>query len=361
MTKKIPIPLLIALLCALFVSGVALAAEDAPQGRVQTVYGEIIAITDDSFTLQSQSGDLFTYFVDKTTNYRSSDVEEPNFSDLFVGGKISVFAPGNAEEYPTARLVIMLPEDFDPSEWAGARARGQVIEVNPDAGSFVVQTNSGEEQAFSVDDTTRFFGQLASLSDVQVGWSVGVGAVENDDGGLLAKLIIGLNVQDSSLHAGTITVVIPAAGTFTMQTRQGEEMTIAVDENTNFNSRAREIQGLVDLAPDMVAVVYGSSQDDYVFMASRVIVGDAEDLPNYDVKALGQITGIGIDSVSLQSRNGEELTFLVDEETNFRSREGEVSGLVDLIEGMSLLIGAYEDEDGQIVAKLIFVRESQTP
>jgi len=349
------------MLCALLISGVALAAEDAPQGRVQTVYGEIIAITDDSFTLQNQNGDLFTYFVDETTNYRSSEVDGPGFTDLFVGGKISVFAPGNTEEYPTARLVIMLPEDFDPSEWSGARARGQVIEVNPDAGSFVVQTNSGEKQAFSVDDTTRFFGQLSSLSDLQVGWSVGVGAIENDDGSLLAKLIIGLNVQDSSFHAGTITAVIPAAGTFTLQTRQGEEMTIAVDENTNFNSRVGEIQGLVDLAPDMVAVVYGSSQDELVFMASRVIVGDVDDLPNYDVKALGLVTGIGIDSVSIQSRNGEEMTFLVHEETNFRSREGEVSGLVDLNEGMSLLVGAYEDEDGQIVAKLIFVRLSQTP
>jgi len=111
----------------------------------------------------------------------------------------------------------------------------------------------------------------------------------------------------------------------------------------------------------MVAMVYGSPQNDGVFLATRVIAGNAEDLPNYDVNALGQITMVGVDSIHLQNRNGEEMTFLVDGETVFRSRGGEVSSLADLEEGMSVLIGAYETEDGQLLAKLIFVRASQTP
>ncbi len=356
MTRKLFIPLTIAVLFAILMSGVALASDDAPQGRGQNIYGEVIAIADDSFTIKNQNGDLFTYFVDAATNYRSFEVEEPGFTDLAIGGKIAVIAPGSAEEYPTARLVILLPDDFDPSQWVGVRGRGDVIAIDHAANTFVIQTNSGEEQTYSVDDTTRFFGQLSSLDELQIGTSVGVGGVETDDGGSLARLVIGLEVQNVTLHAGTISEVNPTDGTFTLGTRQGEAWTIAVDENTNFNSRAGEIESVDDLLPDMVAMVYGNSQDDGIFLAARVVAGNAEDLPNYDVKALGQITDVGADTLSLQSRNGEELTFLVDEETKFRSRESEVSGLSDLEAGASVLVGAYETEDGQLLAKLIFVR-----
>ena len=111
----------------------------------------------------------------------------------------------------------------------------------------------------------------------------------------------------------------------------------------------------------MVAMFYGALQDDGIFLATRVIAGDAEYLPNYDVKALGQITAVGVDSISLQPRNGEEMTVLVDEETAFRSRGSELTGLGDLVEGSFALVGAYETDDGQLLAKLIFVKAAQSP
>ncbi|MBL7163125.1 MAG: hypothetical protein ISS57_11000 [Anaerolineales bacterium] len=361
MTKKLSIPLLIAFLCAMLISGVVLAAEDTPQVRGQRIYGEIVAIADDSFTMQNQNGEQFTYLVDENTSFRSSEIEEPGITDLQVGAKVAVFAPGRVDENPAARLVILLPDEFDPSQWAGVRSRGKITQVDLDASSFVVQTNSGEEQIFLIDETTRFFGQLSGLSDLQTGFEVAVGGVETDDGELLARLVIATEVQNTNVHAGTITEVTPAAGTFTLQTRQGEELIIAVDENTNYNSRAGKIDGLDDLAPDMAAMVYGSPQDDGIFLAARVIAGNEEDLPNYDVKAFGQITSIGANSLTLQPRNAEEMTFLVDGETTFRARGGEVNGLGDLAEGMFALVGAYETQDGQLLAKLIFVRASQTP
>ncbi len=361
MTKRLSIPLLIAILSAMLMSSMALAAEDTPQGRGQSMYGEIVAVAVDGFTVQNQAGEQVTYLIDEKTSYRSSEIEEPGLSDLQVGGKVAVFAPGRPPESPTARLVILLPDDFDPSQWAGVRARGEIVAVDLDAGSFVLQTNSGEERPFLVDDTTRYFGQLSGLRDLQSGWEAGVGGVETDDGDLLAKFVIGVDIQNAKIHAGTITGVIPSAGTFTLQTRQGEEWTVAVDENTRYNSRAGEIAGLDDLVPDMVAMVYGSPQDEGVFLAKRVIAVDVEDLPNYDVKAFGQITAVSEDSFTIQPRNGDERTFLVDEETSFRAREGEVNGLDDLEDGMFALVGAYETEDGQLLAKLIFVRAPQTP
>ncbi len=359
--KKLIAPFTIAILCAILVVGSALAAEDTPQGRGQNIYGVVIAIADDSFTLQNQDGKLFTYFVDDSTNFRSPEIEAPDFANLELGGKIAVFAPGSDEAYPAARLVILLPEDFDPSQWAEARTRGEVVSVDIEAGSFTLQANSGEEKSFWVDDSTRFFGQLSSLNDLQVGMSVGVGGVEAEDGEVLARLIVGANTQEAKLHAGTIMVVTPAAGTFTLETRQGDDLIIAVDENTIFNSRAGEIESLNDLTVDMVAMVYGSSQDDGVFLATRLVAGDTDDLPNYDVKAIGQVTEVGVDSVSLQPRNGEEMTFLVDEETTFRSRGNELTSLGDFEEGSFALVGAYETDDGQLLAKLIFVRAAQSP
>ena len=356
MKNKFFISLFVALLCSLFLSNIGLAEEMG-----QSIYGEIVAIDENSFTMQNHNGDQFTFLIDEITNYRSSEIDEPSHSDLEVGGTVAVFAPDQVEVTPTARLVILLPGDFDPSQWAGTRVRGQIMVVNLEEHSFVIQTRSAQEQTFIVDDSTRFFGKLSGYNDLQAGVEVVVGGMETDDGDLIARLVIEADLLNAKSHVGTITQVIPAAGTFTLQTRQGEERMIAVDANTNYNSRAGEIEGLNDLLPDMVAMVYGVLQGDGVFLASHVIAGDADDLPNYDVKALGQIIAIGDDSITIQSRNGEEMVFLVDDETNFRSRGNAVTSLDDLEVSMFTLVGAYEKEDGQMLAKLVFVRVSRKP
>ena len=138
-------------------------------------------------------------------------------------------------------------------------------------------------------------------------------------------------------------------------------MIVAVARNTAFNSRNGDIEGLNDLTQDMVVMVYGSSQDDGVFLATRIVAADAEDLPNFDVKAWGQVTAVEVNSISLQPRNGEEMTFLVDEESIFRSRGNELTSLGDLEEGSFAFVGANETDDGQLLAKLIFVRAAQSP
>ncbi len=365
MTKKIAIPLIVALLVSLLVSGVALAADDDPNapsafgGRIS--YGEVTEITADNFTVQTWRGGAFTYQVDENTRFRSSEIEEPGFGDMQVGYKVLVIARPDSDGLLTARIVALLPGDFDPSQWFGVRARGDVTAVDLAASTFTLHTPAGEDKTFTVVEHTRFIGQAASLEDLLVGWVAGVAAKEQDDGTLLASVLITAEQPRRVRHAGTVTGVDVAASTLALNTRQGEDLTFVVDDDTRFHSRNGEIEGLADLQPDMIAIVFAQPQSDGTLLAIRVAAGSPDDLPNFDVKSGGQVAAIGADSFTIQPHDGDEVTFLVSEETNFRSPGGSVHSLEDLEVGMVALVGGDDLGDGEYLAKLVIAGQAPSP
>ena len=162
-------------------------------------------------------------------------------------------------------------------------------------------------------------------------------------------------------HAGTVTGVDAAASSFTLNTRQGEDLTFVVNDDTKFHSRNGEIENLTDLQTDMLAIVIAHPQGDGTLLAIRVAAGSPDDLPNFDVKAGGHITAIGIDSFTVQPQDGDELTFLVSEETNFRSPGGSIHGLEDLEVGMVALVGGDDLGAGEYLAKLVIAGQTSSP
>lgn len=358
MITKTVLPFSLALICLLFFSGVVLAANELPQGNSQAEYGVVVALGTGSITVQNPQGAENIFIVDENTQYRAAHLDEPGIDDLQEGSKVAVFSRTANGDAGIARLIVVLPDDFEPGQWASIRARGEITHVDGGVNSFVVQTQSGEEMVFFTDDQTRYYGQVSGYDDLVVGLNVAVGGTEDGDGGLIAKLIGAADSDNTSRRVGTIGEVLPAAGTFTLITRQNEELVIAVDENTRYRSRDDQIQELVDLAPDMVAVVVGVLQEDGVIMSSQVAVANKEDLPNFDVRSGGTIISIVENSLTIQNRSGEEITFLIDDETNVRGL-GASSNLEDLEVGMIALVGGYESDDGPPMAKLIIVRENK--
>jgi hypothetical protein len=359
MIKKLTMPILVALMLAAALSGVASAAEGIGQRQVN--YGEVVGLGDDNFTVQTRRSGELTYLVMESTRFRAPQIDEPGFGDLQVGGKVLVFSWAASQEALTARLVVLLPEDFDPAAWAATRARGQVTAVDVPAGSFSLETPAGEVKTFFVNDQTRFLGQPSSLEDLQVGWRAAVGGEEMEDGSLLAKIVLAGDAERPRLRAGTVTGVTPAAGTFTLLTRNGDELVFAVDDSTQFHSRTGEIEGLADLVPDMVALVSGIPGGEGVWAAKHVAAGEAEDLPDYDQKIRGRVTRVGGSAFSVSTPNQDEWTFQVSEETRFWGRGGEVQTLDDLEAGQLVWVGAHESASGELLAKLVFVLARQTP
>ncbi|MEX0787363.1 MAG: DUF5666 domain-containing protein, partial [Anaerolineales bacterium] len=149
--------------------------------------------------------------------------------------------------------------------------------------------------------------------------------------------------------AGEVTGVDPAASTFTLHTRAGEDLVITVTDETRFVSRQGEIDGLEDLEAGMKAFVRGEVTADGAHIAKTVGVGNPGDRPDH-ARYAGAVTSVGDRSFSIQPREGGEVTFLVDENTEFHSRDGSVNGLEDLRIGMHVGVGAAAQDDGSLLA-----------
>ncbi len=262
MTKKIGFPvvaaIVLALIAGLAASSTALAQSGGPLGRLlkaRPVLGQVTAIGKSEFTVEKKDGTELTFKVDERTRYRSKEKTELAFTDLKTGQWVAVVVErGQGErgqgERGTARLVVTLPEDFDPTQFEGAR--GKVIDVNPAASQFTIENREGQKTVVTTNSETVFRGEVTSLADLEVGMLAGVVNKEAAGDGMQARLVRAGN--PTSRYTGEITRVNSSAGTFTLKTRRtGEEMTFTVDENTRF--RGREAQSLADLKAGMMVLV----------------------------------------------------------------------------------------------------------
>jgi hypothetical protein len=354
MSKKIVLTLVLTLVFALVGGGVAVAyaaeaqadqtaantwaptADDpAPDKKVHAALGQLTALGEDSFTLKVRAKEV-TVLVDENTTFETLEGEAITFANLQVGRWVAGRAR-QTEAGLVALRVVLLPEGFDPAEWF--KVGGTVLTVDASANTLTIQTPSKENKTFAVDANTRYAGQVASLAEIQPGMRAGITGLKSE-GTPLAKVIIAGNPPVRK--AGEVTAVDTAASAFTLQTRQGEAVTIHVDENTRFRSRDGKITKLADLQPGMVALAIGQAQADGSLLARSVA---ANEKPNFDIKAAGQVTAVdatGAQTFTIKNREGQETTFKVTGETVFRDRRGVVKTLADLQVGMRVRVGAKE-------------------
>ncbi|MBN2550562.1 MAG: hypothetical protein JXB15_15465 [Anaerolineales bacterium] len=358
MSKKLYIPIVIALLVAViagaFVSSGAYAKTKeglAQVRRPHTELGKITQVADDRFTMEKRDGSTATFLVNDETRFFDKEKTELSLADVKVGQWVGVAAPKGEAEDRTARLVLILPEDFDPENMSGAA--GTISSVNAGAAEFTLKNRQGEEVTFLVNEETKFLGQVADLASLEVGMAGMVRAEEQDDGSLLA--ISARAGYPVAKKVGEITAVNQDDGTFTLKTlRGGEELTIQVDEETRYRTKDGELNGLGDLQPGMMgAVLARSSGEEGVFQAAVVIALDKKELPKVDKRAIGKVLSVDKNAFTIQARDGQEYTFQVTGDTKFRSRGGQVQSLEDLKEGMLVIVGAKELGNGEYQAQVV--------
>ncbi len=265
---------LIALALAFVFSLTALAAPatdtDTPRRRARVA--QVTAVDANAFTVTTPNGKTATVQVDEQTTYRLAGGGEASFADIQVGRWVTGrFERTDQEGVLLARVVVILPEDFDPGKWKGARRyKGKVVEAGND--------------------------------------------------------------------------------TLTIATRDGQTLTFAVTAETKFRSRDGSVNGLADLQPNMPVIVIARQQEDGSLTALGIGAGKPGGHANRPSRYMGKITAVGDNSLTIETRDGQTLTFAVTAETKFRSRDGSVNGLADLQPNMPVIVIARQQEDGSLTA-----------
>jgi len=363
MFKRYYAPVFISAILSLLVTNLAFAKSNEdprrPRGGGRGI-GQIIALGVDQITVNSRLGEEHVIFVDENTRYREIEGETIGFEDLQVGDWIAGIVRFDADlGGPLARLILLLPEDYDPSQRLGFRRRGKVLEVDTEAKILTLQTRAGSELTVIINENTLFKGGVDDLSDLQEGMVAAVAGIKQADGGLLAHVVLARHPLVKL--AGEIKSIDLGGSSFILDTRRGEEVSILVDEQTKFRSREGEINGLEDLQPGVVAVVLAKKEEGGILVALGVAAGTWDQLPHLDLRVAGRVLQVGEDSFSIKVRDGEQYTLIVTDETRFRSRGGVVQGLEEMRPGMPVAIGAVQLEYGSYEAKLVLVGMLRRP
>jgi len=321
MFKKIVLSLMAALLITVSISGAAFAAEEDPQGFVKA-RGEVIDVnlSAGKFKLEKSDGTIMTFFVDENTRFRGR-VE--SLEDLQVGWKAGVAAHEGNGKGEGGKLLAVLVIAGDPADYI--QVRGEITRVDPGAGTYQLQKPDGTEMTFLVNENTRYGGQirmtlaliagdapelvkakgvvtavdagagqfeikkpdgttgryfvnektryqgqLSSLDEMQVGWQAAVAAKVDDDGKLIAVLVIAGTRPEVIRARGTVSAVAVGAGKFKLTKPDGTVLTIFVDENTHFRGQAANLS---ELENGWRAGVVAVEQADGKLLARLVVSG----------------------------------------------------------------------------------------
>jgi hypothetical protein len=239
-------------------------------------------------------------------------------------------------------------------------ALGQVTSIGE--GFFTMTARNTEVTILVIDDTVfkNRDGSDASFDDLGVDRWVLVTARRNADGDFVARRVVLMpeGFDPADLHlvrmAGEVDKINNGQDTFTITKLDGESVTLNVDGHTRWLGALTELK---DLEKGMKVGVVAKQQDDGSLLA-KIVGARKED--RQGGRAVGQVTAVGNDELTVEARRGT-LTFVVDDETRFKSRDGSVEGLDDLEAGMKVLVVFVVQDDGSLLAKLIGAGASTMP
>jgi hypothetical protein len=223
----------------------------------------------------------------------------------------------------------------------------------------VIRNLSGGQHTYQVDGQTRYFdenGQTATVQELASGRWVLVQAARSGLTTWTARTVYLLPASFSPpedlnlLVAGQLTSASAADGTFSLQARSGQDWTFALGQGAVFLGQNKSLSAL---KPGMQVVVAGinaaqsGSPTAYLVFARQRLARYA-----------GSISGVdpANNTFTLTVRSsGQDVAFLVNPDTRFRSQNDQYKSLADLQPGMLAVVQAAEQGQGQWVASLVAV------
>jgi hypothetical protein len=159
------------------------------------IVGEIISVESNQFKMMSRTEE-FTLNINDNSRFWIPAEGEVGSDSLEVGRRMVVFAQNAEQGDWNARLVILLPMNFN-FPWRSVICKtGIVTRVDQQAENFSIRTPSGRSFTFSVDENTRFKGQVLDLGDLKVGMIASVVGQRLKDGTLLARAVSARKVPE---------------------------------------------------------------------------------------------------------------------------------------------------------------------
>ena len=347
MTKKILIAVSAAVIVTLL-AGVWISAEAAAKNpeifkrfrKPAGAFGQVTSSNTGQLVITKRSGEEVTFLVNESTTFRDRAGNELTSGDLQPGSWVIVLSPRGEQNSLEARLVVVLPDDFDPENVVGAR--GVIADIDQDASQITLKTRLGEELVINFGPETIFKGQAPDISSLQEGMWARIFSQKLEAGGLMADAV--RSTDPVRTMVGEIVEINNDSQTLTILTRRGrDEVTVTLDASTRFRSRDESISNFGDLEQGMSALVITKTEPGReVNRAVLVAAARPEDLPQVDKQVFGELISIEGSALTVKARDGQQYVFVVDENTKFRSRNGKLSDLEDLTEGMILFVAGKE-------------------
>ncbi|MEJ2011976.1 MAG: DUF5666 domain-containing protein [Anaerolineales bacterium] len=358
--RSFRIVLLVSLLSFTLV-GIAYAQDDALGAEIRRA-GVIttVDLPGDTFTLRMVRGGDVHVHVTGSTEFRSPDGELSGFEDLEPGMRAMVIGEQRGDgTIQASQVTAVRAEDLPPS----GRVFGQISGVSAFEGTFSLQTRDGRSLTFHVTDRTQFRdrdGAVQSIGDLETGMQAMVLGYEKDgewDALLVVAGFIDDDIKERIFRVkGEITGSVPGQDTFSLVTHEGETYTFQVSDRTRFRSPDGTVTSIHDLKKGMTALVGAIETEEHGNLALLVAAGqpaERPERPSIDIRAGGIVRSLGGDTLTIETRNGESITFLVDENTVYRSRDGSISGYADLETGLIALVGGSKLGDGDLLARWV--------
>jgi len=356
MKKKLTLSLLLTVILSLVLTTVGYARDNqivSNKWLKPNYLAQIVSIDDNEFTVKKINGEELQIKVDDQTRYWVIGQGKGAFEDLEIGRWVTGFWPGKDGDEVTTRLVILLPEDFDPENLPERRVGGLVQEVNSVDKTITIETRDKETLTLQVTGDTHFIGKNNTLGDVKECMVVLAG-VKGENQPFEAVFLSTQYLVKRIV--GTLSEVNTDGDTITIETNQEDEITFSLDENTKFISRGDEIKNLEDLKVGMLIVISTKAGDQNDQLAVSIAAISKDDLPEFDLKVSGKITEIEKGKFSIETENDATYTFQMDEETIFRGLQGKVARLLRPKIGSRVFVGANQLEGDTYLAKVVFIR-----
>ncbi len=360
MLKKSIFTLLAILLLFTSSVGVALAEEGSAIDRhgnkdKKAVPVLVLSVGEDQFTIQGKNGKV-NILVSEATVYKNREGDDLSLSNLIVGDYVVLKGQRDVEGNVVARYVFLMPEDFNPEEVDLIRMKGKVVSVQILQRSFDLLLDSGKTVRIKIDGNTRFAGAVNKLSDLKPEMIVGVAALRKDDGTILAKAVIARRSSEDRPDAKRVSGKVISVGnhSLSIETRDGRLNFILNDATVIKGPLGRDIN-LNDLENGMVVTVAYKTNADGKFLALHVLVNHTrEDRPQLR-RFSGEVRSINRDEISIHNEDGKTLSFEINNQTRFVSRDGAVIQASDIQVGQKVLVVFLSSEEGNLVAKIIGV------
>jgi RNase P/RNase MRP subunit p29 len=230
--------------------------------------------------------------------------------------------------------------------------RGQVVAIEGD--SLLVATPAGEQQVVITHEETRFRipgVRKPSISDIEVGDYLGAWGQRNEDGDLVASVVIVVPAELARRGYVVQGLVAAVDGfTITVETGQGER-TVVTQESTRFLVPGLEEPGIGDISAGDPILALGRSDDEGKLLARVVVIVTQRQVRRHTIR--GVIRAIDGDNIGLLTRRGE-VRVETNSETVFRIPGVEDPGIDDLhLRDLIVVVGTWDAEEEVFSARAV--------